>query len=680
MDQRKIGAFTRRISQRLGTGPAPAASPIPEQTPILGNWEVPLDGVTVSAGSLTVSGWAFAEEPLADLNLRIVLDGQVVAWVKPQRPRPDVVEVFDDRGEMSGWSFDLYIDPTKSAAELEVVASCANGQHLSLGKRVVQVSSTTADNGLRTTGYIDAPVQDQIVTASVLNVLGWALIDSRPADKIEIYLNDQQLAPARRFIPRPDLFGSELSPVYAQCSGFSTVVPLRDIAPGSNARLEVRAISAQGKVWQPPPVVFTLADPDEPPTLLLASSGKSKSRPRVCVFTHSLAIGGGELYLQELLYRLAELDFADFILVCAEDGPLRAGLEAVGVEVHILAMSIDRRRHSDRVARTRAVLEAWQCDVVLVNTLGESSRVEGANEIGLPVVWIIHESFDLDVFHYVSTGSTSAAPEVSERQLNALRNAALLVFVAEATRQMFLDRVPEARSRRIPYGIDLAAIAAYEGGHLRKGIRAELGFSERDRVVLCIGIVQERKAQLALMYAFAEIKASHPNVKLVIVGWNPSVYGFAVKRWANDLELGDDVRIVDVDPDTFRWYHAADIVVSASDVESLPRSFLESMAFGTPVVAADVYGVSEVVSDGINGWLFEANDGSALKEGLARAVGCSAAELKRMSDKCREDARQFDGRGYASEFRTLILELSDKTRTPLDATEFTAAARELAAD
>lgn len=157
---------------------------------------------------------------------------------------------------------------------------------------------------------------------------------------------------------------------------------------------------------------------------------------------------------------------------------------------------------------------------------------------------------------------------------------------------------------------------------------------------------------------------------MVIVGWNPSEYGFAVKRWVHDLQLDDKVSIVDVDHDTYRWYHASDIVASASDVESLPRSFLEAMAFGSPIVSADVFGVSEVVLDGTNGWLFEANDGSSLIKGLTRAIGCSDSELQTMSDRCREDALGFDGRGYASEFRNLILELSPATSAASPAAEF----------
>ncbi|MGB3675105.1 MAG: hypothetical protein WA988_11745 [Candidatus Nanopelagicales bacterium] len=410
MKNRRFAAFTRRVSNRLAALSPSAGRPVRDSVPLLGSWDIPKDGDAVPPGWVTVSGWTIPVEGVADINLRILMDGRVVGWIKPQRPRPDVVAVHGDRAALSGWSFDLYVDPSNSGAEIEVVANWSEG-HMSFGKREIQVSSSaiTTSGDLMTAGHLDTPISGEMITGSVLNVSGWALIDGRPADKIEIYLDRRQLEPARRCVPRPDLIGTSQS-VRWQSAGFSAVIPLRGVSPGSNALLEVRAVNSDGKVWRPPPVSVTRVDPYVPPLSRFATAagaGESVGRRRVCVFAHSLAIGGGELYLQELLYRLVELDFADFIVVCGKDGPLRAGLESVGVEVHIVAMPIDRRRHSDRVNRTRDLLDAWRCDVVLVNTLGETSRVEGAISIGLPVVWVIHESFDLDVFQYISTGSAT---------------------------------------------------------------------------------------------------------------------------------------------------------------------------------------------------------------------------------------------------------------------------------
>ena len=60
----------------------------------------------------------------------------------------------------------------------------------------------------------------------------------------------------------------------------------------------------------------------------------------------------------------------------------------------------------------------------------------------------------------------------------------------------------------------------------------------------------------------------------------------------------------------------ADIVVLPSYREGTPRSLLEAGALGKPIVATDVPGCREVVSDGFNGLLVPAKDASALASAI----------------------------------------------------------------
>lgn len=102
----------------------------------------------------------------------------------------------------------------------------------------------------------------------------------------------------------------------------------------------------------------------------------------------------------------------------------------------------------------------------------------------------------------------------------------------------------------------------------------------------------------------------------------------------------------------------ADVLVLPSLTEGLPGVALEASASGVPVVASDVGGVSEVVTDGVNGYLVTPGDAAELASILKhladdpelRAKMGKAARQRAWSDfRLRDSAER-----YARVFRSLI--------------------------
>jgi glycosyltransferase involved in cell wall biosynthesis len=172
-----------------------------------------------------------------------------------------------------------------------------------------------------------------------------------------------------------------------------------------------------------------------------------------------------------------------------------------------------------------------------------------------------------------------------------------------------------------------------------------------------MGVFQERKSQLALVIAFAQLAELFPDAHLVLVGDHPTPYAAAVHEAVERLGLDRQVHLVPIHPDTYRWYYVSDVLVSASDTESLPRSVLEAMAFGLPTMAADVFGLSEVIQDGVNGWLCRPRSGNALTVGLRRALECPADDRRRISEECRSQSAAYDGKHYPAEYFQLMQSL-----------------------
>jgi glycosyltransferase involved in cell wall biosynthesis len=90
---------------------------------------------------------------------------------------------------------------------------------------------------------------------------------------------------------------------------------------------------------------------------------------------------------------------------------------------------------------------------------------------------------------------------------------------------------------------------------------------------------------------------------------------------ARTLGIGDRVRFLGYQPDPAAVLARAQIFVLSTRSESFPRSVLEAMRAGLPVVASRVGGVPEAVADGANGFTVPPGDPALLAGALSRLLG-----------------------------------------------------------
>jgi D-inositol-3-phosphate glycosyltransferase len=504
-------------------------------------------------------------------------------------------------------------------------------------------------------GSLDVP---SVVEGSSLAIGGWVMFPSGPARRVTVFVDDGA-AVARSGVPRPDL-----APVVgsrAAAAGFEHTASLH-MEAGGPRRVQVAAIAqgAHGEQWESLPIMVEVRPPapdarwaetfQRLDQARLAPRAHATSPGRLCVFTHSLSIGGGQLWLQDFLLGVVRLGLASHVRVVSPlDGPLRASLEAEGVSVHITAgFPVEAAHYGGRVIELAALLEAWQCDAVLVNTLGLLVAADAARQAGLPFVWAIHESFGLREFARAGWGLEVLDPALERRWLDVLE-AGVLVFEAVSTELLFAAQAPRSRRLTVRYNVDPAEVDAYRAGTDRYRLRGRRGIAADRTVLLCMGVFEPRKAEVPLLHAFARVAAQFPDALLVLVGAHPSGYSTAVSDTIELLGLESRVLVAPIDEDPHAWYGLADVLVSASDVESLPRSMLEAMAFGLPVAAAEVFGVGELLVDGESGWLFDARDGEAMTAALRRVLDATPEVLRDMGRRARTRALEFGSRDFAAD-------------------------------
>jgi glycosyltransferase involved in cell wall biosynthesis len=158
----------------------------------------------------------------------------------------------------------------------------------------------------------------------------------------------------------------------------------------------------------------------------------------------------------------------------------------------------------------------------------------------------------------------------------------------------------------------------------RKRIREELAVTADSVVVSIIGRLVREKGYFDLVEAFARVARRFPRACLIAVC---SVLESAhddisedVKRLISHLGLTDRVRLLPPESPVEEVLAASDVYVLPSHREGLPRSILEAMAMGLPVVATKIRGSREVVRDGVTGTLVEVGDVAALASAIERLL------------------------------------------------------------
>ena len=395
-----------------------------------------------------------------------------------------------------------------------------------------------------------------------------------------------------------------------------------------------------------------------------AATAAGDGKLRLLVFTHSLSYGGGQLYLHELLRQLMPQGEIECIVCSPEDGPLRNELEEWGVRVHLNErIPHDAARYESRIAELVALARSFGAEAIVANTVLTFDGIDVATRLSLPAIWAIHDS--LPVNRCEGGLFFGLDDHVVKRFRAAVESHATLVFEAEATLDLYRGYAEDHRIRCIDWGIPIADVDGYRAGADRERLRSQFGFEPEDRVVVCVGTIEPRKAQVSLALAFGQVAEEHPDAMLVFIGDERSRYSDGLRAVLSRLgRSAERVRVEPVTPDVMQWLEIADGFALVSDVESLPRSIMEAMAFELPVLATRAWGVPELIDDGANGLLCEPNHFASLTGGMRRLLSLPDSEREAIGTSARRTIRESrDARRYVDEWRDLLGRLAGGRET-----------------
>lgn len=192
--------------------------------------------------------------------------------------------------------------------------------------------------------------------------------------------------------------------------------------------------------------------------------------------------------------------------------------------------------------------------------------------------------------------------------------AAAVFAVSKGLRQLAADSFPD-----VPIGViyNGAAVVAREP-------RAEDG--ERSLRLVCVARLIPRKGLHDLFDALATLAGV--DWKLTVVGTGPSEE--SLRRYAETLSIAERIHFAGYcNRDQVRQHYLeADVFVLPTHSEAFANVILEAMAASLPVVASDVGGVAEAVTDGTTGILVP-----------PRSPRLLAAAIRRLAEDATERTR-----------------------------------------
>ncbi|MCC6166191.1 MAG: glycosyltransferase family 4 protein [Caldilineaceae bacterium] len=321
------------------------------------------------------------------------------------------------------------------------------------------------------------------------------------------------------------------------------------------------------------------------------------------IITRSDDIGGAQIHVRDLSTALRAAGH-DAVVLAGANGVLADDLDARGVPyfpLQHLAREVGLLYDVRCFAELRKTLRKIQPDIISTHSTkaGFIGRIAGKT-LGIPTLFTAH-----------GWGFTEGRPPlqafafwVVERTTAAW--AARIITVCESDRKAAVRVHVASRERLVTIHNAMPDVDAT--------LRARPGNSPAQLVM--VARLSHWKDQPALLHALAGLQDL--DWQLEFIGDGP-LRG-QLEALTQSLGLSARVTFLGSRRDVPERLAAAQLFLLTSKWEGFPRSILEAMRAGLPVVASDVGGVQESVMDGVTGFVIPRGDAARLRECLCMLI------------------------------------------------------------
>ncbi len=156
--------------------------------------------------------------------------------------------------------------------------------------------------------------------------------------------------------------------------------------------------------------------------------------------------------------------------------------------------------------------------------------------------------------------------------------------------------------------------------------------------LIIVGRMSLIKRMDVFLRAVSYISNDIPNVKAVIVG--DGALKSELKNLASRLGIQRNVEFTGQQNNIDEWLKKSKIFVLTSDSEGLSLALMEAMLCGLPAVVSDVGDLSDIVNDGVNGYLVKERKPEDFASRILNILA-NQSDIAKLSKQARESGQRY---------------------------------------
>lgn len=357
------------------------------------------------------------------------------------------------------------------------------------------------------------------------------------------------------------------------------------------------------------------------------------------------AAGGVDCYIRMLLKYLDKDDYEN-ILICSQDFRKK---DYEGLVDYFEQIEMSRAIGGNdlkAIWKVRKLIKKYSPDIVYAHS-SKAGAIARVADTGLKNYCVYNP-------HGWAFNMRCSAKK-KEMYIFIERLAALfcdkIICISDAEKQSALEKkiCKENKLQVIFNGVD---IEAYENGVHGTVTRQDLGIPEDAFVVGMVGRMCSQKAPDVFAKMAKLVKKQISNAHFIIVGnGNQETQ---IRKYAENNSFSDSLHITGWVDNPMSYVELFDVACLLSRWEGFGLALPEYMMAGKPIVASRVDAIPNIIHDGENGLLVEADDAAGASEAVLRIYKEKELKEKMVAQGADDVHKKFNARRVSEEHGKLF--------------------------